>query len=383
MDGVGHRVADLHLAGGFHIGNHVTDIASDENIASRHLRRENSNFLDFVGIGGGKQLDPLTAFHRTGKDPHVGDDSAIGVIQGIENSGPQELVRILYGCRHPGDNGFKNLLDADSRLGGSRDALLGRDAQDFLKLLLALRHVGGRKVDLVKHRDDLEILLLRKVEIRHRLGLDALCRVHHQNRTLTRGKSAGDLVGEVDVAGGIEEVELVGFAILRLVAHGDRMGLDRDPLFALQIHGIELLRRALPHRNGAGGLHQTIRERSLAVIDMRDDREISGQLGGHEWEQEFKRHLPRIATANRTGRMDDREQAGSHQKITQARLRNSLRFFPHLKCQIRHGPDHADPMSQAGTPAYKGLKQVPLRICDRIVEWHGDDSPSESHVTVS
>ena len=60
--------------------------------------------------------------------------------------------------------------------------------------------VGGRQVDLVDHRDDLEVVLDRQVGVGERLRLDALRGVDHQQRPLARGQAARDLVGEVDVA---------------------------------------------------------------------------------------------------------------------------------------------------------------------------------------
>ena len=67
-------------------------------------------------------------------------------------------------------------------------------------------------------------------------------------RAFAGGQGAGDFVGEIDVAGGVEQVELVGFAVLGRVFHGDRVGLDGDAFFALQVHRIELLGAAFAHR---------------------------------------------------------------------------------------------------------------------------------------
>src|SRR3712207_6926893 len=47
-------------------------------------------------------------------------------------------------------------------------------------------------------------------------------------RSLARGEAARDLVGEVDVAGRVDEVELVGLAVLRRVVDADRLGLRSE-----------------------------------------------------------------------------------------------------------------------------------------------------------
>lgn len=43
------------------------------------------------------------------------------------------------------------------------------------------------------------------------------------------------------MAGGVEEVELVSFSVLRVEGEGDGMGLDGDALFPFQVHGVEVL----------------------------------------------------------------------------------------------------------------------------------------------
>ena len=70
--------------------------------------------------------------------------------------------------------------------------------------------VGVGQVDLVDDGDDRQVVLERQVDVGQRLGLDALGGVDDQQRALAGGEAAADLVGEVDVAGGVDQVELVG-----------------------------------------------------------------------------------------------------------------------------------------------------------------------------
>ena len=69
--------------------------------------------------------------------------------------------------------------------------------------------VGLRQVDLVHDRDDLEVVLDREVRVGERLRLDPLRRVDDEQRALARLQRARDLVGEVDVAGRVDQVQLV------------------------------------------------------------------------------------------------------------------------------------------------------------------------------
>ena len=71
----------------------------------------------------------------------------------------------------------------------------------------------GREIDLVEDRDDLEPRVDCQVEVRERLGLDPLCGVHQKQNAVAGGQRARHLVAEVDVAGRVDEIDLVGLAV--------------------------------------------------------------------------------------------------------------------------------------------------------------------------
>ena len=98
------------------------------------------------------------------------------------------------------------------------------------------------QVDLVEHRDELEPGLDRRVGVGDGLRLDALGGVDDQQGALARREAARDLVGEVDVAGRVDQVQVVGLAVARRVVDADRLRLDRDPALALEVHRVEDLR---------------------------------------------------------------------------------------------------------------------------------------------
>ncbi len=84
------------------------------------------------------------------------------------------------------------------------------------------------------------------------------------------------------MAGRVDQVELVGLAVLRGVRHADGVGFDGDAALALEVHGIEHLGLHFARGEGSGELQQAVGERGFAVVDMRDDREIADVLGIHE-----------------------------------------------------------------------------------------------------
>ncbi|MEN3347883.1 MAG: GTP-binding protein LepA, partial [Bradyrhizobium sp.] len=156
-----------------------------------------------------------------------------------------------------------------------QDGVRRDEADDVFDLLAHPHGLAGRQVDLVQDRDDLVVVVDGLVDVGQRLGLDALARIHHQDRAFAGRQAARDLVGEVDVPGGVHQVEHIGLAVVGLVVQAHRLGLDGDPALALYVHGIKHLRAHLALGQAAGGLDQAVGQGRLAVVDMGDDREVA------------------------------------------------------------------------------------------------------------
>ena len=60
------------------------------------------------------------------------------------------------------------------------------------------------------------------------------------------------------------------------------MRLDRDAALALEVHRVEDLRFHLARLERAGDLEKAVCQRRLAVVDVRDDREVADETGVHE-----------------------------------------------------------------------------------------------------
>jgi hypothetical protein len=135
--------------------------------------------------------------------------------------------------------------------------------------------LGARQVDLVDHRDQLQAALDRQIGVGHRLRLDSLGGVDDQQRALAGGEAARYLVGEVDVPGGVDQVQVVGLAVGGGVLDPHRLRLDRDPALALQLHRVEHLGAHLRGVDRPGDLEDAIGQRRLAVVDVGDDREVA------------------------------------------------------------------------------------------------------------
>ncbi len=70
-------------------------------------------------------------------------------------------------------------------------------------------------------------------------------------------------------------VQLILAAVARLVAQRRRLRLDGDAALALEVHGVEHLGLHLAGLQPARALDQPVGERALAVVDVRDDREVA------------------------------------------------------------------------------------------------------------
>ena len=69
-----------------------------------------------------------------------------------------------------------------------------------------------------------QALLEREVDVGERLRLDALRGVDHEDRALAGLEAAAHLVGEVDVAGRVDQVEPVQIAVASACTRGAPRG---------------------------------------------------------------------------------------------------------------------------------------------------------------
>ena len=83
------------------------------------------------------------------------------------------------------------------------------------------------------------------------------------------------------MSGRIDEVELVEIAVVGAVIEAHGVGLDGDAALALQVHGIQNLLHHFALRERARNLQQPVCQRRLAVVDVRNDREITDEFAIH------------------------------------------------------------------------------------------------------
>ncbi len=124
----------------------------------------------------------------------------------VEDQPLHGRMRVALRRRDPFDDGLQDVDDAGPVLGARQDHLFARDREDVLELVHDRLGVGRGQVDLVEDRDQRQVLLERQVDVGERLRLDPLGGVDHEDGALAGLQAVADLVGEVDVAGRVDQV---------------------------------------------------------------------------------------------------------------------------------------------------------------------------------
>ena len=238
-------------------------------------------------------LDHVTRLQAAIDDADVGDHAAVGVVDRVEDHRARRRIGIALRRRHELAHAVHQRLDALTRLARHPQHILRLAADDVRDLLRVLLRVGGRQVDLVKDRNNLKIILHGQVQVRQRLRLDALRRVDQQNRALARLQRARDLVGEVHVAGGVDQMQHDLLAGMRTRLRHPRqphvLRLDGDAALALDVHVVQVLVAHVARLDHAGHLQDPVRQGRLAVVDVGDDAEVADLLGIRE---RLRREIP-------------------------------------------------------------------------------------------
>jgi hypothetical protein len=263
-------------------GDDETDLAGGKLGARQRFGREHADV--FHQIVGARRHQPnlVLLLQHAIDDANQHDDADVVVEPGINDQRLQRRVFIAARRRNVLHHGFQHVDDAQPALGGAMHGVIGRNADDFLDLVDHALRVGGGQIDLVQHREDFNAELDSRVAVGHGLRFHTLRGIDHQQRAFAGRQRTRNFVGEIDVAGGVNQVELVFLAVLRLVQQGGGLRLDGDAALALQVHRVEYLRLHLAVGKAAAVMNQSVRQRGFAVVDMGDDGEIADQGVAHE-----------------------------------------------------------------------------------------------------
>ena len=275
---VGERVADGDVLNALDARSDVADLARVQAVLGQKFGVEGPHFGDFILLVRAERPDEVAHFHAAVLDAHEQDDALVVVVIAVEDERFEGRLGISVRGRDVGDDLFEDVADVGPLLRGDAGRVGSVEADDVLDLLLRPLDVRRGEVDLVDDGDDLEVVFEGEVDVGERLRLDALRRIDDEDGALARGERAGDLVGEVDVAGGVDEVELVLLPVFGGVVHAHGRELDGDAALALEIHGVQKLVLHVARGDLPRQLHQPVGDRALAVVDVRYDTKIADGL---------------------------------------------------------------------------------------------------------
>ena len=259
-------------------------VSADPKNTGRRLGGEERLAVE-LGAGAVEQVDLVECVRPRrallGRGP-IGADDLLGGLGGAS--------------RDAGEAGEPAVAAVDHAPEVAGDADRPRDrrrheADLLLDLVEQLDRVAARPVPLVDEAQQRQPALAAHVEQLEGLGLDALGRVEHHDRGVGRGQHAVGVLGEVAVAGSVEQVhdDLVPATGGRARAVGElqhRRG-DRDAALLLERHPVRR-RRAPPlaglDRAGLVGERAAVEQellgqRGLARVGVRDDGEGTAPAG--------------------------------------------------------------------------------------------------------
>jgi hypothetical protein len=187
------------------------------------------------------------------------------------------------------DHALELVLEADRGLDHDRV-----QAQLLAELVADAERVGARAVELVDEGDARHVVPAHLAVDGVRLRLHAGDAAQHHDGAVEHAQRPLDLDREVDVAGGVDDVDVVRLdADLGRAARPGAVGrgrLDGDAALALQLHRVHLgadavLALHLVDRVDPLGVEEdALGQRGLAAVDVRRDADVADfrEVGDHE-----------------------------------------------------------------------------------------------------
>ena len=212
-----------------------------------------------------------SAFHHA----NLKDHASILIKSRIEHQRLQRRIRIALGSRQLFNNARQHVIDADVILGGNRNRLERIEPQFGINRLLCTFDIGRWKINFVDHRQQGQVVFQRQVEIGDRLRFDPLRRIDNDQRAFARHQRSPHFVRKINVARCIDQIQQIFCSIRSLVIERNRITLDGNAPFTLDIHRVEHLFMQVALRNASAGLNQSVGESRLAVIDVGNNTEVS------------------------------------------------------------------------------------------------------------
>ena len=282
-------------------GHDVTGLGKGHHLAFQPP--EAQHLVDLRGNGGFfvamHQQHGLAATDGAAVDAADADPAHVAGIVQRRDLELQRTVRVVGTGRHAvedrleerrhrrvfGGGGRFGLFHFVHGIAGQRRGIHHREVQLLLGSAQPVEQVeglvhhpvraGAGTVDLVHHHDGAQAQRQRLAGDEAGLRHGAIHGVHQQQHAVHHRQGPLHLATEVGVSRGIDDVDPCA-----LVLDGTVLGQNGDAALALQIVGVHhALVHLLVGPEGTGLAQQLVHQRGLAVVHVRDDRDVADRLG--------------------------------------------------------------------------------------------------------
>ena len=264
------RVADAQERDVLQPGDDVADLAGGERLDGRHRRREEAELLRVEARAGGHRPQPLARRERAVDHADERDDAAVLVVRGVEDERAGGGVAVAGGRRDALDDRVEHLPDSIARL--------RRDAQDARRVVaeqvgdLDRRAVGvgrGRSILFTTGTISSPFSIAR-------YALASVCASIPCAASTTRS-APSHAWSERDTSYVKSTCPGVSMRLSSCPFHETRTACALIVMPRSRSRSIESSSWARMSRadDRLGDLEDAVGERRLAVVDVRDDREVA------------------------------------------------------------------------------------------------------------
>ena len=203
---MGNRIAHSYLPGSLDTRDDVPHIACTDLVSGRHGQLQHTYLIRIILLLCRNELHPISLMNHPILYLKVSNDATERIEHRVENQALQRGLWISFRRRHLLHNGIQDLHHTFARLSTRTQDILSWTTQQLHNLVFHLIRHRTRQINLIHHRNDLQIILDSHIEVGDRLRLNALCSIHDQQSTLTSRNRARYLIREIDMSRGINQV---------------------------------------------------------------------------------------------------------------------------------------------------------------------------------
>ena len=255
--------------------SHVANIAGQKTLARLIPGCKGAYFHNIEFAAGCHEPHPHAGFQAALLDTNEADGATIIVIESVKNQCLQGRLFIACGGRNKLDDGLQHIAHIQACFRGNARSLRRIETDNFLDFIPHFLRLSGRQINFVDYRDDFQVMIQCHITIGQGLGFNTLRSVDHQQGTFAGSQCTADFISKVNMTGGIDQIQGIGFSILRFVLHAYSLALNGDATFALQLHAVKNLVDHLSLLEDAGHFQNAICQSGLAVINMGNDAKIA------------------------------------------------------------------------------------------------------------